>query len=329
MARGPHFASGGHLNLRSFPLEGVLGAFSCPLRSSSSLLFAAVKLRRTGRPVHEAFAPSDAPRIQAGGGELGRQRMQVALLDFGEWPSLTMIRASRLPNWPRRCQRAPIWGWVSRWGMCFRMCVARSGSGGAVGVGRVAARRCVLRRVARVDGLLLGLVRAGEVVRRRHRRARGLYPRDLIRANKARFVIRHLGAGDTPPRRVRTALAFLVSGRDAIESMRGTHCVLAGDLARRLGLGDPVRAALGEVFERWDGRGDPGLLAGAAIGRPARLVQFADVLEVFHGVGESRRQWRWRVSAAERSSTRASLSAFATARASCSPRSIRRPVGMP
>jgi len=111
------------------------------------------------------------------------------------------------------------------------------------------------------------------------------YPTDLVGANKARFAIRHLGAGGTPPRRVRRALEFLVSGRDAVESMRGTHCLLAGDLARRLGLGEPVRAALGEVFERWDGRGDPGLLAGAAISRPVRLVQFADVVEVFHREG--------------------------------------------
>jgi hypothetical protein len=111
------------------------------------------------------------------------------------------------------------------------------------------------------------------------------YPTDLVGANKARFAIRHLGAGGTPPRRVRTALEFLVSGRDAIESMRGTHCLLAGDLAQRLGLGEPVRAALGEVFEWWDGRWNPGLLAGAAISRPARLVQFADVVEVFHREG--------------------------------------------
>lgn len=111
------------------------------------------------------------------------------------------------------------------------------------------------------------------------------YPKDLVGSNKARFVIRHLAAGDTPPRRVRTALDFLVSGRGAIESMRGTHCLLAGELARRLGLGEPVRAALGEVFERWDGRGDPGLLAGAAISRPVRLVQFTDVVEVFHREG--------------------------------------------
>ena len=111
------------------------------------------------------------------------------------------------------------------------------------------------------------------------------YPTDLVGTNKARFVVRHVGAGEAPARRARTALEFLLSGRDAIESMRGTHCLIAGDLAVRLGLGEAVRDALGEVFERWDGKGDPGRLAGAAISRPVRLVQLADVVEVFHHEG--------------------------------------------
>jgi HD-GYP domain-containing protein (c-di-GMP phosphodiesterase class II) len=112
-----------------------------------------------------------------------------------------------------------------------------------------------------------------------------VYKADLVGMNKARFVLRHVGAGDPPGRRARTAVDFLVSGRDAIESMRGTHCLIAGDLATRLGLGESVREALLQVFERWDGKGDPGLLAGAKISHPVRIVQLADVVEVFHRHG--------------------------------------------
>lgn len=111
------------------------------------------------------------------------------------------------------------------------------------------------------------------------------YPTDLVGWGKARFVMRHVGAGDSPARRARTALEFILAGRRAIETMRGTHCVIAADLAGRLGLGQAVREALYEVFERWDGRGDPGRLAGEAISRPVRLVQLADVVEVFHREG--------------------------------------------
>jgi HD-GYP domain-containing protein (c-di-GMP phosphodiesterase class II) len=112
-----------------------------------------------------------------------------------------------------------------------------------------------------------------------------VYASDPIGMNNARFVMRHLGAGEPPVRRVRIALEFLVSGREAMESMRGTHCLIAGELARRLGLGEAVREALLQAFERWDGKGHPGLLAGAAISQPVRLVQLADVVEVFHRQG--------------------------------------------
>jgi HD-GYP domain-containing protein (c-di-GMP phosphodiesterase class II) len=112
-----------------------------------------------------------------------------------------------------------------------------------------------------------------------------VYSSDLVGMNKARFVLRNLGAGDPPARRARTAVEFLVSGREAMESMHGTHCLIAGDLAMRLGLGEIVREALSQVFERWDGKGDPGLLAGSQICQPVRLVQLADVVEVFHRQG--------------------------------------------
>jgi HD-GYP domain-containing protein (c-di-GMP phosphodiesterase class II) len=70
-----------------------------------------------------------------------------------------------------------------------------------------------------------------------------------------------------------------------MDSMHATHCIVAGELARRLGLDEDVRDALLQVFERWDGKGDPGLRAGSEISRPVRLVQLADVIEVFHRAG--------------------------------------------
>ncbi len=112
-----------------------------------------------------------------------------------------------------------------------------------------------------------------------------LYAIDLVGMNKARFAMRHVAAGEPSARRARTMLEFVVSGRTAMESMHGTHCLLAGDLASRLGLGEAVREALLQVFERWDGKGDPGLLVGSAISQPVRLVQLADVVEVFHRQG--------------------------------------------
>jgi HD-GYP domain-containing protein (c-di-GMP phosphodiesterase class II) len=114
---------------------------------------------------------------------------------------------------------------------------------------------------------------------------RDVYTSDLVGMNRGRFAVRHLGAGRPPVARARTAIEFLLWNREAMETMHGTHCIIAGELARRLGLGEPVREALLQVFERWDGKGDPGRLAGDAISRPVRLVQVADVVEVFYCAG--------------------------------------------
>jgi HD-GYP domain-containing protein (c-di-GMP phosphodiesterase class II) len=114
---------------------------------------------------------------------------------------------------------------------------------------------------------------------------RDVYSSDLVGVNRGRFAVRHLGAGRPPVQRARTALEFLLWNRDAMETMHGTHCVIAGELARRLGLGDAVREALLQMFERWDGKGGPRGLAGDAISLPVRLVQLADVVEVFHRAG--------------------------------------------
>lgn len=111
------------------------------------------------------------------------------------------------------------------------------------------------------------------------------YTSDLIGMNRARFAMRNLGAGSPPAQRARTALEFLISGREAMETMHATHCIVAGELARRLGLGEAVHDALLQVFERWDGKGGPARRAGSAISRPVRLIQLADVVEVFHRAG--------------------------------------------
>lgn len=112
-----------------------------------------------------------------------------------------------------------------------------------------------------------------------------LYAVDLVGLGKARFALGHVGAGETPAGRVRTGLEFVLSGRAAMGAMHGTHCLIAGELARRLGLGEAVRDALQQVFERWDGKGSPGLLSGGEVSLPVRLVQLADVIEVFHRQG--------------------------------------------
>ena len=57
------------------------------------------------------------------------------------------------------------------------------------------------------------------------------------------------------------------------------------ELAAGLALGDDVRDSLCQTFERWDGKGALRRREAAQIRVAARLVNLADVVEVFHRAG--------------------------------------------
>ena len=99
------------------------------------------------------------------------------------------------------------------------------------------------------------------------------------------FVLGHLGARRPLIQRARTGIAFLGDGRRAVQDMVENHWVATKDLAAGLELGDEVRDSLYQTFERWDGKGAPAEAKGAQIRVAARLVNLADVVEVFHRAG--------------------------------------------
>jgi HD-GYP domain-containing protein (c-di-GMP phosphodiesterase class II) len=53
------------------------------------------------------------------------------------------------------------------------------------------------------------------------------------------------------------------------------HCEVAQRIAERIGLSDEIRENLGQLYERWDGRGLPRGLAGNAVKLPVRMVTLA------------------------------------------------------
>ena len=65
------------------------------------------------------------------------------------------------------------------------------------------------------------------------------------------------------------------------ESFSG-FCEVAQRLAGRLGFGEGIILALGQVFERWDGRGTPAGLRGEQIAPSMRLVSLAQDAITFH-----------------------------------------------
>jgi HD-GYP domain-containing protein (c-di-GMP phosphodiesterase class II) len=111
---------------------------------------------------------------------------------------------------------------------------------------------------------------------------RDIHEVDMAGLAAAGFLLRHLGAGQPPVQRARLAAAFMASGRRWMALMQPTHCLVAGELAERLGLGAAARDPLYEAFERWDGKGTPRRLKGDQISLAARIIHLASIAEVYH-----------------------------------------------
>jgi HD-GYP domain-containing protein (c-di-GMP phosphodiesterase class II) len=87
-------------------------------------------------------------------------------------------------------------------------------------------------------------------------------------ASRARRV-----AGSRPDRFV----GFMARAPRTIHEHETTSCEVAQSVATQLGLGDDVVTALGQVFERYDGHGNPGIVSGTlhpavALWQAAHLV---------------------------------------------------------
>jgi HD-GYP domain-containing protein (c-di-GMP phosphodiesterase class II) len=108
-----------------------------------------------------------------------------------------------------------------------------------------------------------------------------------------RLVFRHIreANAELPPlATLRVVLDGMArSRRMAEENLRG-HCDVAQRLAERLGFGDSTIACLGQIYERWDGRGLPERLKGEAIAPAVRVVTLAQeyiALADAHGADEA------------------------------------------
>jgi putative nucleotidyltransferase with HDIG domain len=119
----------------------------------------------------------------------------------------------------------------------------------------------------------------GDDIAARH----SLYAIDQTPLKKRLAFAEQLASSDQRPlTKARRAADMLVGGRQALVDMRTDHCRLAGHMATRLGLRDDLGAALMQVYERWDGRGDPGAVRGDAITRAVRVFHLAKPIEVYH-----------------------------------------------
>src|SRR5262249_40001059 len=70
-------------------------------------------------------------------------------------------------------------------------------------------------------------------------------------------LLRLLGSGEEGFARVRRMADFPVRGWKELNTFLATHARMASEYAARLGLPQKLCAALGQCYERWDGKGVP------------------------------------------------------------------------
>lgn len=96
---------------------------------------------------------------------------------------------------------------------------------------------------------------------------------DFIDAKQSLAFMKQVGSGLGLGARTLTRMKAMAGGSRAGQYfVRGT-CEVGTRLVARLGLGPGTVRAIDQIFERWDGKGDPRGLKGEAIAPVARVVQ--------------------------------------------------------
>jgi len=96
------------------------------------------------------------------------------------------------------------------------------------------------------------------------------------------FLLRNVAHGEPLVRRLTVLASLFANARGHLSELIHSHCMSAGLLAERIGVGADVQAALAFTFERYDGGGLPTGARGNDIPVPMRVAQLADMAEVHH-----------------------------------------------
>ncbi|MFE5408575.1 HD domain-containing phosphohydrolase [Microbacterium sp. NPDC056569] len=91
------------------------------------------------------------------------------------------------------------------------------------------------------------------------------------------FMVRSIGAGQPWPQRRRTLAAFRLDGQRETDEMFGNHRAAAAMVAEGLGILPEHRFGADQVFERWDGGGEPDGRRGSETTFSARAAALGDI----------------------------------------------------
>jgi HD-GYP domain-containing protein (c-di-GMP phosphodiesterase class II)/DNA-binding CsgD family transcriptional regulator len=99
------------------------------------------------------------------------------------------------------------------------------------------------------------------------------------------FLLLEVGKSATPLVRARAVITAIRKGQKFDEELSRSNCEVAVHMARRLGLGSGVQPGLNDIYERWDGKGNPQKLTRDDIALPARFAQVASQAVLFGRLG--------------------------------------------
>ncbi len=99
------------------------------------------------------------------------------------------------------------------------------------------------------------------------------------------YLLLGIGKGQSPRTRAHAVFTALRYGQTFDQELYRSNCEVAVHIANRLDLDAIVQRGLNEMYERWDGKGNPHHLTGDDISLPARFAQVASQAVLFHGIG--------------------------------------------
>ncbi len=113
----------------------------------------------------------------------------------------------------------------------------------------------------------------------------GVYDVDMRPLPFLGYLLRRVRPDEPVLRRAAGAAALVATGARAVQDSLRAHCQVTEQVARRLGLPEPVCTALRQVFARWDGKGLPQGLRGRDLALSVRLWHVADIAEAHYARG--------------------------------------------
>jgi HD-GYP domain-containing protein (c-di-GMP phosphodiesterase class II) len=97
--------------------------------------------------------------------------------------------------------------------------------------------------------------------------------------------LRQANAGEAPDRIAALIARVLLTLPQLMHESFAGHCEVAQQLAKRLDLAESLIVSLGQLYERWDGKGQPHGLKGEEVAVPVLLVTLAQDAVVWARIG--------------------------------------------